>query len=142
MSKVTTAPLGDDIQRQFETLRAKNDVAPVKTEDEGAPLGGIPAKVYGFTYSPLNASTPLYAARTLQSFEVHKVTESSACVLGFLTADEARTVLAGAAADVHLYPEPSGEAKTLVEIALERIVRSKPLARGEGNFMALHLDPQ
>jgi hypothetical protein len=141
MSKVQTAPLSADVQRRIEALRVKNQVSAVKAEQEGAALGTLPDRVYGFTYSPLNASTPLFGTRTLACFEVHKLSGGVVHLLGFLKPSEAAAVEEGVrAAEVNLYPEPWGDAQSLVEVPLERIVRAKPLSRSEGNYMPLHLD--
>ena len=141
MAKVQTAPLGADVQRQLDVVRSRNGVSAVTSADEGAPLGQLPDRVFGFTYSPINESTPLYATRTLQSFEVHKVSSGQVRLLGFVKAAEAEKLAAGTEEfDVNLYPETNGESTTLVEVPLDRIIRAKPLARSEGNFMPLRID--
>jgi hypothetical protein len=141
MSKVQTAPLGAEAQRQIELTRVRNGVAAVAQEDEGAPLGQLPDGVFGFTYSPIDESTPLYATRTVQSFEVHKLTNGVVHLLGFLKPAEA-SKLTGTPEefDLNLYPEPNGESTELVEVPLERIVRAKPLSRTDGNFMPLKIE--
>ena len=141
MSKVQTAPLGADVQRQIELVRVRNSVTPIKQEDEGAPLGQLPDSIYGFTYSPVNEATPLYANRTLQSFEVHKLTNGVVHVLGFLEPAEAAKLAAAVEdIDVNLYPEITGKSSTLVEVPLERIMRARPLSRSDGNYMPLKIE--
>ncbi len=141
MSKVQTAPLGADVQRQIELVRVRNTVTTVKTEDEGSPLGQLPDRIYGFTYSPVNESTPLYAQRTLQAFEVHKLTGGVVHLLGFLKPSDAERLAAGTGdLDVNLYPEPNGDSTSLVEVPLERIMRARPVSRGDGNYMPLKIE--
>ncbi len=141
MSKVQTAPLGADVQRQIELVRVRNTVTPVKTEDEGSPLEQLPDRTYGFTYSPVNESTPLYARRTLQAFEVHKLSDGVVHLLGFLkAADAAKLAAATGELDVNLYPEPNGDSTTLVEVPLERVMRARPVLRGDGNYMPLKIE--
>ncbi|MBM3739358.1 MAG: hypothetical protein FJW39_26610 [Acidobacteria bacterium] len=140
MAKVQTAPLGADAQRQIEAVRVKNGVRPIPVEHEGVPLGSVPAQVFGFTYSPINESTPLFAERTLASFEVHKVSDTGARLLGFVTAPDAQGFASGGEMSLNLYPEPWGEAKSLIEVPVERIARAKPLSRADGNCMPLQLD--
>ena len=143
MSKVQTAPLSAEAQRRIESVRVENRVAPVGAELEGTALAALPEHLYGFTYSPLNASTPLFRTRTLGSFEVHKLGGGVVHLLGFLKAEDASTFDDGVReSDINLYPEPWGEATTLVEVPLARIVRAKPLSRSDGNYMPLHLEPK
>jgi hypothetical protein len=134
------AALPVEVEREVEAVRARNGVSPVRLEDEGVPLASLPDSVYGYTYSPLNESTPLFAERTFQSFEVHKLTEGVVHVLGYVSAGDAGR-LSGAQepADIRFYPEPYGEATRLAEVSLERIVRARPVSRADGNYMTLTL---
>jgi hypothetical protein len=90
----------------------------------------------------VNESTPLFAKRPFQSFEVHKLTSGVVHLLGFLTEKEAVTFFDGKEAmECHLFPEPFGESTRLVEVPLERIAKSKALSRTGGNYMPVTLDP-
>jgi|SRR5688500_14809945 len=130
-----------EIEKEFAAVRSRNGVKPVEVADEGAPLAGLPDNIYGYTYSPLNESTPLFVQRSFQSFEVHKLTEGIVHILGFVTAADAAQMGANAAAaEIKLYPEPYGEATKLVEVSLERILRAKPVSRSDGNYMPISLD--
>jgi hypothetical protein len=129
------------VEREFEAVRIRNGVQPVSEADEGAPLAGLPDSVYGYTYSPLNESTPLFAKRSFQAFEVHKLTEGIVHILGYVTpGDAVRLGAASEPGEIKLYPEPHGEAAKLVEVSLERIVRAKPVSRTEGNYMPISLE--
>jgi hypothetical protein len=138
---MNAAQLPAEVEQALEEVRARNGVQPVSSDDEGSPLAGLPDNVYGYTYSPLNESTPLFAERTYQSFEIHKLTEGIVHVLGYLSpADAASTTGNREPVDVRLYPEPHGEATRLIEVSLERILRTKPVTRIDGNAMPLTLD--
>ena len=139
-SKVQTQPLDPQVQAQIEAIRACNRVANVAGELEGSPLASLPDHVYGFTYSPLNESTPLFATRSIQSFEVHRLAERTVRLLGFVKPAEAAALAKGDEdLDVQLYPEPHGDAASLVQVPLERILKARPVSRIDGNFMPLHL---
>jgi hypothetical protein len=64
----TVSVLPPEIEKEFAAIRAANGVNPVSEADEGAPLAGLPDNIYGYTYSPLNESTPLFAKRSFQAF--------------------------------------------------------------------------
>lgn len=128
-----------EIEEKLEQMRKTSGLRPVSGDHEGAPLASLPEYVYGFTYSPVNESTPLYAKRTVQSFEIHKLNAGIVKLVGFLTPADAAASERGDASDVKLYPEPYAEATVLVHIALERVVRAKPLSRSDGNYMPLTL---
>jgi hypothetical protein len=130
-----------EAEREFEAVRSRNGVKPVEIADEGAPLAGLPDSIYGYTYSPLNESTPLFQQRSYQAFEVHKLTEGIVHILGYVSPNDAVQMGANSQpVEIKLYPEPYGDAKKLVEVSLERIVRAKPVARSDGNYMPLLLD--
>ena len=130
-----------DVQKELQAARSRNGVKPLSIEDEGSTLAGLPDSVYGYTYSPVNESTPLFIQRTYQSFEIHKLTEGIVHVLGYMTADDAALAKGHSEpVDVKLYPEPYANATKLVEVSLERILRAKPVSRIDGNYMPITLD--
>jgi hypothetical protein len=134
--------ISSELEQQLATLRAQKALTVIASEREGAPLATLPDNLYGFTYSPVNESTPLFAKRTFQVFEVHKLTLGVVHLLGFLTEKEAATFFDGKESlECHLYPEPHGEATRLVEVPLERIAKAKQVSRSAGNYMPLTLDP-
>ncbi len=131
-----------ELEKQFVSLREQKGLALVAVEKEGAPLATLPDNLYGFTFSPVNESTPLFTKRQFQCFEVHKLAAGIVHLLGFLTEKEAATFFGGKEPLVcHLYPEPLGESTRLVEVPLERIAKAKPVSRSSGNYMPLTLDP-
>lgn len=140
--KVQFAPsISPELEQQLSTLREHKGLKPVAVDLEGTPLATLPDNLYGFTFSPVNESTPLFIKRQFQSFEVHKLTDGTVHVLGFLTEKEAATFFEGKEPlDCHLYPEPHGESSRLVEVPLERVARARPLSRSDGNYMPLTLD--
>jgi hypothetical protein len=134
--------ISQEIQQQLSSLRERKGLALIAAEREGAPLATLPDNIYGFTFSPVNESTPLFAKRQFQSFEVHKLTSGIVHLLGFLTEKEAATFFDGKdALECNLFPEPFGDSTRLVEVPLERIAKAKPLSRASGNYMPVTLDP-
>ncbi|MFN7919019.1 MAG: hypothetical protein U0Q16_02920 [Bryobacteraceae bacterium] len=129
-----------EIENELQSRRQSRGLQPVASELEGTPLGSLPDCVYGYTYSPVNDSTPLYAKRLFQCFEVHRLPGGVVHVLGFATPQEAQSLAARAALDFNLYPEPNGNSTTLVEISMERVLKAKPVSRSDGNYMPLSLD--
>lgn len=131
-----------ELEQKLADLRSKKKLAPIPAEHEGAPLASLPDNLVGFTYAPMNESTPLYAQRTFQAFEVHKLTEGVVHLIGFVTDAQAAEIYDGKRpSEVRLYPEPNGESTRLIEIPLERIRKAKPPSRSEGNYSLLSLDP-
>jgi len=128
-------------QDQLEALRQRKQLMPVGPELEGTPLAALPESIYGFTYSPLNESTPLFKKRTFQSFEVHKLPDGHVQLLVYVSPQQAGQIKsAKEPLDVNVYPEPHGEATELIELPLDRIARAKPSSRQDGNFIPVHLD--
>jgi hypothetical protein len=141
--KVQFAPsIPPDLEKQLASLRQSKGLTLVAVEKEGAPLATLPDNLFGFTFSPVNESTPLFTKRQFQSFEVHKLTNGVVHLLGFLTEKEAATFFNGKESmDCHLYPEPRDSSTRLVEVPLERVAKARAVSRSDGNYMPLSLDP-
>ena len=105
-----------------EALRAAHGVRLVSGGEEGTGLNALPGGLYGFTYSPGLASAPLFAERRYRGYEIHKLGDGEAFVIGFTTAPMARA-LATAQQDVEVrvQPEPDSDANTLVTVPYSRI---------------------
>lgn len=141
--KVQFAPsITPELEQQFASLRQRKALKLVAEDKEGTPLAALPDNIYGFTFSPVNESTPLFTKRQFQSFEVHKLTEGVVHLLGFLTEKESVTFFEGKEAlECHLYPEPRAESTRLVEVPLERIAKVRAMSRSDGNYLPMTLDP-
>ena len=127
---------------ELEAIRARKQLTLVSPAQEGEPIGMLPDNVYGFTYSPLSQSTPLFAKHTKQSFEVHKMLQGDVHLIGYVTTAEAEKFLIGREAmEIHLYPEPHAESTAMIELPLDRLVKAKPLSRADGNYMPVSIDP-
>ena len=125
--------LRDDV----EDLRALHQVGLVGEKDEGAEVARLPGGVYGFTYSPLQA-TPMFRRKATQSFEVHKLADDSVHLIGFLTdAQASRVAVSSEALEVRLYPEQREEAFRATSIPVARIRSSRGPSRSEGNALWL-----
>jgi hypothetical protein len=112
-----------------ETLRAVHQVRLVGEAEEGTGVNGLPAGVYGFTYSPGLPNAPLFAARRYRSYETHKLQSGDVFIIGFVSA-EAAAQLSSTAADVtiQVQPEPEGSAHVLVTIPYSRIRQHRQYA--------------
>jgi hypothetical protein len=142
MPPTAATPLSPELERQFAAVRERRNLTRVTDELEGVPLSALPDNVYGYTYSPVNESTPLFAKRAFQCFEVHKLEAGVVHLLGFVTPQEAELFHAGQESlDLRLYPEPKDNSTTLIEVPLERVAKAKPVSRSDGNYMPLQLDP-
>ncbi len=125
---------------QQEASRTRKQLRPLLPEDEGMPLHLLPDNVFGFTYSSLNESTPLFIRHAFQSFEVHKLMDGEVHLLGYLTAEQAKQIQSGSGPlECDLYPEPRDKADQLVEIPVHKITRARQLSRTDGNYMPIRV---
>jgi hypothetical protein len=130
-------PFRPGLTDEVEVLRAQHQVALVNEKDEGADVARLPGGVYGFTYSPLQA-TPMFRKKATQSFEVHKLADDSVHLVGFVREGEAsRLSISSEELDVRLYPEPREDAFTATSIAVSRIRSSRGPSRSDGNALWL-----
>jgi hypothetical protein len=129
-------------EAEREALRAQNGVRLVTEEEEGFGLERLPPGVYGFTYSPGIANSPLFRKRIYHSLEVHKLPDSSVALIGFLPEKTAAKVEAGEEAlDIRLFPEPDSEASQAVSIPLARVKKVSEFSMREAGRLALQLYP-
>jgi len=118
----------------IEALRARHQVRPVRSEEEGSAVDALPNGVYGFAYSPGHAAAPLFARNSYHSFEVHKAADGTAYLLGFVTLEEAAELDSGKeGAAVRLYPNARESSQSLVSVPFSRIQSSKRMPREDGN---------
>ena len=127
-------------QQQREQLRSERNLRPVRKDEEGFGVDKLPAGVYGFTYAPAT-ETPLFERHSYHSFEVHKVSDGSAYIVAFVTAeDEERIRARNNEIEVTIYPDPFESATIMVCIPFERVLSNlyKPVRR-DGNAVPLTL---
>ncbi len=92
-----------------EALRQTHQVRIVAGDEEGTGVNALPGGVYGFTYSPGLASSPLFSVRRYRSYETHKLPSGEVYIIGFATADDARALsTATAEMTVQIHPQPEG----------------------------------
>jgi len=122
---------------EVEDLRALHQVSLVDEEDEGANVARLSGGVYGFTYSPLQGC-PIFRKKSTQSFEVHKLSDDSVHLVGFVTEGEASKLSTSSEElGVRLYPEPREQAFRAASIPVSRIRSSSGPARSDGNALWL-----
>lgn len=127
-----------------EQLRAKRNLRLVTTDEAGSAIDLLPGGVFGFTYSPSTEGVPLFTNQTFQIFEVHKLADETAHFIGFMTPAEAKALETGGGADsvdLKLYPEPFEQATQFVSVPRERILKTKPVSRENGNFFSITVLP-
>jgi hypothetical protein len=127
-------------EQQREQLRAERKLRNLSKQEEGAGIDQLPNGIYGFSYAPAT-ETPVFARRSYHSFEVHKFTDGTSHMLAYVTADQAKQVLAAHEdMDVIVYPEPFESSTTLITIPFVRVLSNlyKPV-RAEGNAIPLKL---
>jgi hypothetical protein len=140
--KQFVSSISAELQQQLDAIRDRKKLSLIPVDNEGAALGTLPDNIFGFTSSPVNESTPLFARRIFQCFEVHKLAGGVVHILGFVTPQQAAGFQAGKdSLDFHLFPEPHGEATAMIELPLERISKSRALSRSDGNYMPVSVDP-
>lgn len=129
-------------QLELEALRTRSGLRKLADELEGVPLGRLPGGIYGFGSAAPELESPLYGTRVHQTFEFHKLTSGEIRVLGFVPGKDAAALeSAKDTLDVKLYPEPFGDAQTLVSVPFGRIHRAKAPSRTDGNYIAMSVDP-
>ncbi|MGH9323191.1 MAG: hypothetical protein ACRD21_10865 [Vicinamibacteria bacterium] len=143
MAKLTNAePLSQEVQREFERLRAAHRLRALTKEESGSGVSRLPSGVYGFTYSPAEDSFPLFHDRDIRTYESHKLEDGSIFLLGFLTPEEKESFeKAQHKSIVHLFPEPKGGADQLVRVPLTRIVSHVESSQRKGTGLELTLAP-
>ena len=131
------SPFRPGLRDEVEDLRALHQVSLVEAKDEGANVARLSGGVYGFTYSPLQA-TPMFRKKAKQSFEAHKLADESVHLIGFVTEGEASRISASSEElEVRLYPEAREEAFRATSIPVARIRSSRGPSRSDGNALWL-----
>ena len=130
-------PFPTDLKNDVEVMRADHDVTLVDERDEGADVARLPSGVYGFTYSPLQ-STPIFRKKATQSFEVHKLSDGSVHLIGFVKeGDASRLSASSEPVELRFYPDPWEDAFTATGIPVSRIQSARGPSRSEGNALWL-----
>jgi hypothetical protein len=129
-----SSPTGAE-QLTAEQLRARHQLRPLQSEEEGFAIERLPAGVYGFTYAPGQPEVPIFAHPSYHAFEIHKRSDGSQHILGFLTADQETALQTGThGTALTLYPAPWETAQKFVSIPCGTIVApGKLLRREDGN---------
>ncbi len=120
-----------------EHLRAVNKVRPVDDRERGFGISRLPSGVYGFTYAPQQES-PLFAQKSFHSFEMHKLSDGSVHLVGFVTEEEASKLSSSDEYfDVNLYPDAWESSVKAVSIPSSLVLEMKGPSRLPGNALTL-----
>lgn len=124
---------------QLEALRVQHQVRLVNEQEEGTGLHRLPNGVYGHTYAPGREEAPLFRVHKLQSFEVHKLGDATAVLVGFVSPAQAGEIQRGEPLAFRLRPEPAEDADTLVSIPLWQIRRHQEHSARDGRGLEIEL---
>lgn len=127
---------GEDLRR---TLREKHGVRLVTEQEEGFGIHRLPNGVYGFTYATGLDEAPLFQQHRYQSFEVHKLSDGTVVLLGFVSPETARQIDDYQPVQFRLRPEPAAGAAVAVALPLWRIQRQKEHSARDGQGLEVHL---
>ena len=111
--------------------------------EEGVAAEQLPDGVYGFTSSPALAS-PLFGVRRYRNFEIHRLPNGVAAVVGFVTpADAAELTRAASPAPVSItvYPDVEGDATAIVSLPYDRIVQHRQYSIRNAAAITLQVSP-
>ncbi len=137
-SQANTDPT--EVARQ--EFRARNGVRALLALEEGFGLTVLPNGVFGFTFTPAYEDSPVFRERRPHSFEVHKLRDGKAFLLGFASAGDAESIdNCPLEAHVSLHPQASECAPKLVCIPSSRIARYKDYRPGGSAGMEIMVVP-
>jgi hypothetical protein len=123
-------------------MREKHRVRPLTEQEDGCSWTKLPGGVFGFVYAPCNRGFPLFKNQGGCMFEIHKLSDETACLVGFVSEAAARRIESSQEQfDLNLLPEPEDDAQTLVAIPFDRIERYKEQSTREGSGVELRLLP-
>ncbi len=133
-ARATPEPPAGPPSQALQELRARHQVRPLNSEEEGSAIASLPNGVYGFTYAPGQPEVPLFSKHNYHSFEVHKAADGTEYLVGFVTPPEASEIAAAKEGTaMRLFPAPWEDAKSLVSVPASRMVASKRMPRDDGN---------
>jgi hypothetical protein len=120
-----------------ERLRARNGVRLMDKQQNGTGIARQPNGVYGFTYAP-HQESPLFHQKSFHSFEMHKLSDGSVHIIGFVTEEAAAKLSASDEYfDLDLYPDPWESSVQAVSIPSSGILENKGPSREPGNALRL-----
>jgi len=119
----------------IEQIRARHSVRELTPEEEGSAIEKLPNGVYGFTYSPGQDQVPVFAHKSYHSFEIHKLSDGSQHILGYVKAGEAAALQSGQPnLEIMLYPDAWKDSNQLVTVDLAGALRARRTpSREDGN---------
>jgi hypothetical protein len=120
---------------EIDRIRTRHGVRALTKEEEGSSIARLPHGVFGFTYSPGQDETPVFANKAYHNFEVHKLDDGGERIVGYAKPSEAVVLEARTpGAEVHLYPDKWAESTQLVSVDLTGTVRLRRTPpREDGN---------
>jgi hypothetical protein len=118
----------------IEALRLRHQVRPLQPHEEGQAIGALPPGLYGYTYAPAQDEIPVFSKGSYHSFEVHKTSNGSELLIGFVTPAESQAIENNhQGAPIRIFPEPRENAQCLVSVPLSQMGAGKRSPREDGN---------
>jgi hypothetical protein len=140
MAQVTPAA-AESIRAAKEAARTRHGVRLVDAKDEGTGIASLPNGVYGFTYSP-GMESPLFATEKYHSYEIHKLSDGSVRILGFVTAEKkAELESNNDILELQVFPTAWADSDQFVVIPGEWVVGAPKAPREDGNPVNFRLVP-
>jgi hypothetical protein len=133
--------LADNPER--DALRAKHQVRPLTSEEEGYDVPRLPDGVYGFTGAVGRRDAPLFRQPMTQGYEMHKLLDGTVMLVGYVSADDAgKLATSKDVVDIRLFPDRHEKAPELVSLPAHRILRHKEHSHrlGEGVQLDVSLE--
>lgn len=135
------APAQNSGLTPVEASRRQHQTSIIQRQHEGCGIHVVPNGTYGFTYAPATSS-PLFANKPYQSFEMHKATDGRSYLLGYLTPAEAEAIRGSETVEVKLFPDVYESATEFVCLPLARLQRKTNNPNHEqGNWVPFFVEP-
>ena len=131
-------PIAEELQKQFEAIRAQHNLRAVSAEENGTGVDRLAAGVYGFTYSPAEENFPLFSAREFRTYEAHKLADGSVVIYGFIKKEEKEAMEKGEA-KISLYAEPVNDVDELVAVPMTRVASRVEYSQRGASGLVLQL---
>jgi hypothetical protein len=136
-----------ETDKAIEHLRTEHGVRPLTDLEEDLPVSKLPDGVYGFCwpdYLPEADQSRLTNQPTTNfDFEVHKLRNGSAFVVGFVGQQTALQLETGTiSGKIVLFRAPWDEASSLVSIPLDRITSSECRKFRDGEMLEIEIMPR
>jgi hypothetical protein len=136
----TSSGAGKAQEASIEAVRDLHQVRPLAGSEEGNAISALPPGVYGYTFAPSQDEVPVFSKKSYHSFEVHKASDGTEYLIGFVSPAEGRDIHSGRqGASIRMFPEPRENAPSLVSVPFSQMGASRKSPREDGNPFLFNL---